>query len=181
MAPPISAITVDIFTGVRVSLAIQMVDLSGPPSAEDSSTLNASNVPAGTVTLSDPATWSCISFTFCFCTSKLRKAVRVALGQRKTSDHEIGAGAVGEERAIQIHGNRLILAVISIVPAALPFENSRSIATVPASHDASSVRLPLSSVVVSSMSPIGVSMLSIALSMRRRHPAMVVEILSAIC
>ena len=40
----------------RVSLAIQRVDLSGPPSAEESSTLNASNVPAGTVTLSDPAT-----------------------------------------------------------------------------------------------------------------------------
>lgn len=74
-APPISAITAANRTALRESLATQMVSLPEPPSAGASSTLYVSKVPAGTVTLSDPVTFRDMSFTFCFCRSKLRKVV----------------------------------------------------------------------------------------------------------
>src|SRR5258707_13423971 len=64
-----SAVT---FTTLWVSPEIQRVLLSEPPSAEEISTRNALNVPAGTLTSSLPATISCNNFTFCVCTSKLK-------------------------------------------------------------------------------------------------------------
>ena len=63
VAPPISLSTADIFTILRESFANQIVDLSGPPSAAANSTLKVSKVPAGTVTLSEPTTFSWMSLT----------------------------------------------------------------------------------------------------------------------
>lgn len=51
-----------ILTAWRVFLAIQMTAFSLPPSADESSSLNASNVPS--VTVSDPVTSSRISLPF---------------------------------------------------------------------------------------------------------------------
>src|SRR4051794_27950124 len=75
VAPPIDASTDEILSGLRLSLLIQTVDLSEPPSAEVISTRHASNSPAGTVTFSLPATLSCSSFGLRFCRSKLRYVV----------------------------------------------------------------------------------------------------------
>jgi len=64
-----------VFTTLRVSFATQIVVDPGSPSAETISTFQDSKVPAGTVTFSAPATFACLSCTFCCLTSKLRKVV----------------------------------------------------------------------------------------------------------
>ena len=64
----------DALTVLRVSFATQHVTLMGA-SSEVSSTRNALNVPAGTVTLSDPTTFNRMKVVFCLCASMLRKVV----------------------------------------------------------------------------------------------------------
>src|SRR5262249_23418183 len=73
VAPFICGRTARIFTTLRLSFATQTVVLPGSPSAEVTSSLNVSKSPAGTVTFSAPATFTCFKATFCFCRSRFRK------------------------------------------------------------------------------------------------------------
>ena len=74
-------------------VAIHNVSLSGPPSVGVSSTLNVSNVPAGTVTASVPATFNCTILGFCFCKSKFRKVIEYppARGRQQLTRRRLGA------------------------------------------------------------------------------------------
>lgn len=69
-----SAVAVD-FTGMLVCLSIQSVQPEFPPPTVEISTRQVSNLPAGTVTLSEPATLSRSNCGFMPEVSKLRKFV----------------------------------------------------------------------------------------------------------
>src|SRR5688500_18838464 len=61
IAPLRLGITAEIFNTFRLALSIQTVCLSASLSAATISNLYASNVPAGTVTLSVPTTFNCFT------------------------------------------------------------------------------------------------------------------------
>src|SRR5689334_1909830 len=73
VAPFICGMTAEILTTLRLSFAIQTVVLPGSFSAEVTSSLNASKLPAGTLIFSAAITFACFKSTFCFCRSKFRK------------------------------------------------------------------------------------------------------------
>src|ERR1043166_456617 len=73
IAPLRHGSTSEIFNTFRLPLSIQTVCLSASLSAATISSLYASNVPAGTLTLSVPTTFNCLICGFCFITSKFRK------------------------------------------------------------------------------------------------------------
>ena len=95
--------TVDIFTGVRVSLAIQMVDLSGPPSAADSLHFERVELPGRHAHGFRPCYVKLRQLHLLLLHIEIAKGRAVAVGEREAAYRETGAGAVGEQRTIQIH------------------------------------------------------------------------------
>src|SRR6185436_11082891 len=75
IAPPRLGSVAVTFTTLCESLATQIVCLSASFSVSITSTLKASKLPAGTVTVSDPTTFNCLVCGFCFCTSKFKNEV----------------------------------------------------------------------------------------------------------